>query len=237
MIRPFSSFSLKQALKDYLDEILPENCHKQSSGRLALSVTKLWTFENELLTHFESRSDLIAALSASCFIPVWSGSFSAPKIKDCKYIDGACSNNVPKFELSEDDIERGVRTITLAPFESDELEVSPIDNGFVFFKSRVMGAVFSASLPNFRRTFEAMLPLRPSRLVQYIESGYEDMKDFLLCNNLIRCINCFEEIFVNEKTDQSSALVSCVQCLKLMEKVDSLKLPESLRIFVDPSSS
>ena len=53
------SFSMVKILRDGLRNILPENAHKIATGRLFVSLTKFADGENKLVSHFDTREELI----------------------------------------------------------------------------------------------------------------------------------------------------------------------------------
>lgn len=64
---------LSSILAEGLDSLLPGDAHETCSGRLEVSVTPVWTFEDGVLNNwrvntFESRKELIDCIVASCAI-------------------------------------------------------------------------------------------------------------------------------------------------------------------------
>lgn len=70
---------IDKILRNSLEQVLPQNAHKLCSGRLFVSVTKLRglappDFENEIISQFETREDLIQVIQLSCvFAKVFKG--------------------------------------------------------------------------------------------------------------------------------------------------------------------
>ncbi|XP_070606941.1 patatin-like phospholipase domain-containing protein 4 isoform X2 [Erythrolamprus reginae] len=66
-------YDLMTKLRGYIDSILPSNAHEIAENRLFISVTNTKNGKNYLLSHFASREDLVKALLASSFIPLYAG--------------------------------------------------------------------------------------------------------------------------------------------------------------------
>eukprot|EP01038_Epipyxis_sp_PR26KG_P012821 gene12821-17191_t len=79
------------------DEYLPENAHQRCSGRLFISVTLFPSMKNRVVSHFESRNDLIWTIVASMCLPfAFIRDFPvrcAPELGYC--MDGGFSNDAP----------------------------------------------------------------------------------------------------------------------------------------------
>lgn len=204
--------------------MLPENAHKLCSKRLGLSLTRLWSFENMFVSEFYSRQDLIDAVSAGCFIPIWSGSLAAPKFRGDSCVDGAYSDNKPKFATKPGEI--APIQVKVSPF-SGEIDVAPTEtSGYLM---RMMGVYHHASWRNAVRSMHAIFPASTSHYKLYLLEGHQNMKDYLLGHNLIRCRRC--HLLMH---DSASHAPACLLCLLLIERVDSLRVPEELiRIMED----
>jgi patatin-like phospholipase domain-containing protein 2 len=114
---PFSpSFNIQTMLLDGLERNLPNNAHQRVNGRLHISLTRIFDGKNVVVSQFNSREDLVAALACSFFIPGFSG-LIPPKFHGVRYMDGAFSDNL----VALDD-----NTVTVSPF-SGETDISPKD--------------------------------------------------------------------------------------------------------------
>lgn len=114
---PFSpSFDIQKVLTRLLRQHLPLDAHKIVSGRLHISLTRIYDGKNVVVSQFNSREDLIDALSCSFFIPGFSGIYP-PKFHGVRYMDGAFSDNL--VSLDED-------TVTVSPF-CGESDICPRD--------------------------------------------------------------------------------------------------------------
>lgn len=210
-----------------LNLLLPTNAHEICTDRLGVSVTRLWPFENSFVSKFKSRNDLIDAVCAGCFIPMWSGALIGPKFRGKLHLDGAYTNNVPKFEP-----EPGVTQVALCPF-AGELEVSPKDEQN-WGEMYVFGSKFIFNWNNVIRSTHAMFPMRLHTYKAYLIDGHSNMKDYVLTNNMIKCESChLVSKSAKCKNDATSCpsgerKLGCIACLRLLERVDSLRPPENL---------
>jgi hypothetical protein len=222
--------SIMSLIEQKLDLLLPKNAHVLCSGRLGISLTKLWSFENRFVSEFDSRQDLIDAVVAGCFIPGWSGSLTAPLYKGEQFVDGAYSDNSPKFcDNNGTQLNNGTRSIQVCAFASD-LDVAPRDKTFLF-KARAFGNSYPFNLNNLIRSFHAMMPASIETYQYYLIEGHRNMKDYLFDNDFIKCRDCWHKSNLNETVTEKLA---CIACLKLMEQVDGLKIPKQmLDIFKD----
>lgn len=106
----------------YLFQFLPDDAHLRVSGKLHISLTRVYDGKNVIISHFESREDLLQALLASAFIPVFSG-ILPPKFHGVRYMDGGLSDNLPALDEN---------TITVSPF-CGETDICPRDDSSQLF--------------------------------------------------------------------------------------------------------
>ncbi|XP_066477980.1 patatin-like phospholipase domain-containing protein 4 isoform X2 [Tiliqua scincoides] len=66
-------FDVMTKLRGLIDSVLPPNAHEIAENRLFVSVTSAKNGKNHLLSNFASREDLVKALLASSFIPLYAG--------------------------------------------------------------------------------------------------------------------------------------------------------------------
>lgn len=226
--------SLTSQIEEKLDSMLPDNAHQLCSHRVGISLTKLWAMDNEIVSVFTTRRELIDAVLCGCFIPIWSGSLTLPLFRKQKCLDGAYSNNKPKFSDSQNIPETGHlhSQLEICPFAS-ETDVSP-KGEFYLFKMRVFGTFYCVNWNNIRRTCHAMLPYRLTTYKQYMVTGHGDMKNYVLGSGIVRCSSCHlssrQSCAFNHQVPTQSP---CLNCLKLLEKVDSLKLPDKILSIFD----
>lgn len=244
---PFNFKSIRNLLVERLERLVPENGHKLCSSRFGLTLTNIWTLDCPFVSEFESRQDLIDALVACCFIPVWSGSFSCPKYKNKPYCDGGFINNRPTFEMRPEEIESGRRTICMCPFPTEEIEIAPKVDDYLFSLSTV-GLKYKVDKTALPMGVRALIPCKISDYKPFFEGGFNQMKQFILKNDMIKCKSCFAKHDINRATItkryelpklnhnclKTENTKSCLSCLKLKEKVDSLRPPpEFLRLMED----
>lgn len=108
--------------RDYSFQILPDDAHIRVSGKLHISLTRVYDGKNVIVSQFDSREDLMQALLASAFVPVFSG-LIPPKFKGVRYMDGGFSDNLPTLDEN---------TITVSPF-CGESDICPRDDSSQLF--------------------------------------------------------------------------------------------------------
>lgn len=170
-------FQLTTRVSRLLDKILPPDAHELARGRLYVSLTHAKTRHNELFTDFRSRDELIAALAASCHIPVYSG-LRSPTVRGEHYFDGGLTDNLVRFLDG--------RTITVSPF-SGKQDIGPRDT----LKKGTKGAYFTLhnqdlqlNFNNVLRFSHAFFPPREYVLQQYLELGHKEASRFLIREGL-----------------------------------------------------
>ncbi|XP_074215216.1 patatin-like phospholipase domain-containing protein 4 isoform X1 [Camelus bactrianus] len=104
-------------LRSGMESILPANAHELAHNRLHISITNTKTRENDLVSSFSSREDLIKVLLASSFVPVYAG-LKPVEYRGQKWVDGGFTNSLPILPVG--------RTVTISPF-SGRLDISPQD--------------------------------------------------------------------------------------------------------------
>lgn len=120
---PFSpSFNIQTCLLEGLQKFLPPDAHERVNGRLHISLTRSYDGKNIIVSHFDSREDLLQALLCACFIPGFSG-ILPPRLKGIRYMDGAFSDNLPILDEN---------TVTVSPF-CGESDICPRDQSAQLF--------------------------------------------------------------------------------------------------------
>ncbi|XP_022705176.1 patanin-like phospholipase domain-containing protein [Varroa jacobsoni] len=197
-------FNLFDTMRRDLDLYMPADAHIRSSGKLFVSVTRASNLQNELISNFDSRQELIDVLMASCFIPYFLG-WVPPKVKGVSYIDGGISRNLPIHDE---------HTITVSPFPG-ESRIGPR----------------SGNLPKVAFMPETLLRLcktvyapSPSILEELIQQGYKDAVHFLQNNDMISCHSCIaaENYFITSSGPSSSMKISHSQQENDSEQLSSL---------------
>ncbi|XP_077424192.1 patatin-like phospholipase domain-containing protein 2 isoform X2 [Vanacampus margaritifer] len=163
------TFSLLRTVRDSLREKLPDDAHRRASGRLCVSLTRMHDRSNVLVSHFDSREELIQVLLCSCFFPVYCG-LIPPSYRGQLYMDGALSNNMPLLEHPN--------TITLAPFCS-ESDISPKDGAWTAISVHCNNLSIQVTAANVRRIYTSFLPPAPEELAEIFRCGHTDALRFL----------------------------------------------------------
>ncbi|EGT57162.1 hypothetical protein CAEBREN_22861 [Caenorhabditis brenneri] len=166
-------FVIGDRLRKVVERFVPDDISK-ANGLLFVSVTRLKTWKNELISNFTSKSDLIDCLMASCYHPMYSSGLSgkAPILRGEPYIDGGYSNILPEF-LDK-------RTVSVTAFAGDAdvcpAEKSALFNDWMFaFFNQNMKVTFS----NMKRVSNALFPPPRGMLQQYFEAGAKDAEKLL----------------------------------------------------------
>uniref|UniRef100_A0A1I7UXE0 FH2 domain-containing protein n=1 Tax=Caenorhabditis tropicalis TaxID=1561998 RepID=A0A1I7UXE0_9PELO len=111
-------------LRKIVERFVPDDISK-ANDLLFVSVTRLKTWRNELISNFHSKKDLIDCLMASCYHPMYSSGLSgkAPILRGEAYIDGGYSNILPEF-LDK-------RTVSCTAFAGDA-DICPAEKSALF---------------------------------------------------------------------------------------------------------
>lgn len=160
-------FSLEDSLLQCTLRALPEDAHIRASGRVFLSLTRVSTLANEIVSEFNSRDELIQALICCCFLPGLSG-YSVPSFRGRRYIDGGLTNNTPM---------KGEETLAINAFSGD-FDIMPDEGGDLL--GQLLPRVFGVSMTrtNLRKVFSALLPPTPEELDKFYYFGYADAQKF-----------------------------------------------------------
>lgn len=182
--RPLGVFDRSNQVVDILpkllDRIFPDDAHKRVSDRLHICMTRLKDMKKVIVNKFDSKKDLIDALNCSCFIPVWSGNHVST-YKGVKHIDGGFSDNLPVFDE---------HTIRICCF-AGATDISPYDRAKMeLLSGTVLNTPLYLNLANCRRFRKALFPPPASFIVDLLERGFQDARDFILSNDLIQCDFC-----------------------------------------------
>ncbi|CAG9766070.1 unnamed protein product [Ceutorhynchus assimilis] len=177
---PFNpSFNIHQLLLEGLEKFLPDDAHIRVSGKLHISLTRVCDGRNVIVSQFDSREELIQALLASAFIPIFSGLFP-PKFKGTRYMDGGYSDNLPTLDEN---------TITVSPF-CGESDICPRDDSSQLFHINIANTSIELSKHNIYRMVRILFPPQPETLANMCKQGFDDALRFLHRNNLINCTKC-----------------------------------------------
>lgn len=200
-------FRPNSLIRQGLEKYLPEDAHLQVNGKLHVSLTRVKDGQSLVVSQFDTREEVIEAITASCWHPGMSGVIP-PTFKGIRVIDGAYSNNMPI--LDED-------TITVSPFPG-MTDICPQTN---------RKALLINWLPNaqpyhnacylsdhlLKRVFRVMRPPPPELAASYCKEGFEDTLRFLQSRYMIACIKCLPKassLQLEEKLPHNS--FSSVEC-------------------------
>jgi len=187
------NFNINEIMLSALNDVLPANAHELVNGKINISVTRVSDGQNVILSHFETRAELIQAILCSCFIPFWSG-YIPPKFQGVQYIDGGFSKNL--LILDEN-------TITISPF-SGESDICPLDSTYNAYKINFSNTSISLSLENFYRLTRILFPPEPEILGNMCQQGFHDALRYLQRNNRIACTRCIavQSTFAIDEDDE-----------------------------------
>ncbi|KAL3319081.1 Patatin-like phospholipase domain-containing protein 2 [Cichlidogyrus casuarinus] len=184
LLGPFDPrYKPNEYLKQCLEALLPPDAHVLCTGRLHLSLTCISSQRNIVVSQYRTRDELIRVVLSSAFLPFFTG-FIPPTYKGQWVIDGGGTNNMLDLDKS---------TITISPFAGDadicprgEMLSTPIEDLFGS-QVRVSATTMAMNLFNFFRLFNAAFPMKPSKLLELAEQGYNDARRFLLTRGLVLC--------------------------------------------------
>ncbi|XP_026220737.1 patatin-like phospholipase domain-containing protein 2 [Anabas testudineus] len=169
------SFNLVKIVRHMLRGTLPADCHELASGRLGISLTRVTDGENVLVSHFNSKEELVQACVCSAYIPVYCG-LIPPTLQGVRYVDGGISDNLPQYELKN--------TITVSPF-SGESDICPRDTSTNIHELRFTNTSIQFTLTNLYRVSRALFPPDPMIMKTMCKQGYKDALHFLKRNGLL----------------------------------------------------
>uniref|UniRef100_A0A0A9W8S5 triacylglycerol lipase n=1 Tax=Lygus hesperus TaxID=30085 RepID=A0A0A9W8S5_LYGHE len=220
---PFSpSFHVQEVLLEGLSKVLPEDAHLRVNGKLHISLTRVYDGKNVIVSHFDSKEDLLECLLASCFVPIFSG-FIPPKFHGERYIDGGFSNNLPLLDE---------HTITVSPF-CGESDICPRDESSQLFHMNVANTSIALSKQNIYRFARILWPPKPEILSNMCKQGFDDTLRFLQRNDLINCTRCLavqSTYVISENVDESGDTCEfdpqCQQCNEHRQEAMVANLPD-----------
>ncbi|XP_043473781.1 1-acylglycerol-3-phosphate O-acyltransferase Pnpla3 isoform X2 [Leptopilina heterotoma] len=229
---PFSpSFNVHAILMDNLQQNLPEDAHLRVNGKLHVSLTRVYDGKNVIVSQFNSKEDLLQALLASSFIPIFSG-ILPPRFHGIRYMDGGFSDNLPTLDEN---------TITISPF-CGESDICPRDISSQLFHVNVANTSIELSRQNIYRFARILFPPNPEILSNMCKQGFDDALRFLHRNNLINCNRCLavQSTFVVSETldDNMEYDPECLECKMHRQEALVANFPDTLMsIFQDAIDS
>ncbi|XP_062990401.1 1-acylglycerol-3-phosphate O-acyltransferase Pnpla3-like [Elgaria multicarinata webbii] len=169
------SFNVMKIIRDGVHRSLPENAHQLISGKLCISLTRVSDGKNVLVSHFNSKEEVVQALLCSSFVPIYCG-LIPPSFRGVRYVDGGISDNLPQYDSKN--------TITISPF-SGECDICPKGNSANFHEMNVTNTSIQFCLGNLNRLTQAFFPPEPKVLGEICEQGYSDALRFLKENGML----------------------------------------------------
>ncbi|WOK97694.1 hypothetical protein Cni_G06402 [Canna indica] len=117
--RKGTAFRLGAVLRDALNNLLPDDVHTKSSGRIRVAITQLfWRPKGLLVDQFESKEDLINAVFTSSFIPGYLAPRPATLFRNRLCIDGGLTLFMPPTSAS--------KTVRVCAFPANRLGLKGI---------------------------------------------------------------------------------------------------------------
>ncbi|XP_034936262.1 1-acylglycerol-3-phosphate O-acyltransferase Pnpla3 isoform X2 [Chelonus insularis] len=210
---------------------LPDDAHIRVSGKLHISLTRVYDGQNVIVSQFNSREDLLQALLASSFVPIFSG-LLPPRFHGIRYMDGGFSDNLPTLDDN---------TVTISPF-SGESDICPRDISSQLFHVNFANTSIELSRQNIYRLARILFPPNPEILSKMCQQGFDDALRFLHRNNLINCNRCvsIQSTFVISETldDNTEYDPECVECKMHRQEALVADLPETvMKLFQDAIDS
>lgn len=166
-VTPGYNFML--TLREGIEEILPSEAHSLATDRLYVSITHSKSGKNHIVSRFTSREELIKALLASSYVPVYAG-LKPVEFKGQKWIDGGFTDSLPILPVG--------RTITVSPFAGMQ-DVCPVHRGSFNTQLRLANMKVMFSMENIKRLNQALFPPSTSSMQSLCDEGYRDAVRFL----------------------------------------------------------
>ncbi|XP_071644960.1 1-acylglycerol-3-phosphate O-acyltransferase Pnpla3 isoform X2 [Temnothorax longispinosus] len=229
---PFSpSFNVQEILLDSLRKFLPDDAHIRVNGKLHISLTRVYDGKNVIVSQFNSKEDLLQALLATSFVPLFSG-LLPPRFHGIRYMDGGFSDNLPTLDEN---------TITVSPF-CGESDICPRDISSQLFHVNVANTSIELSRQNIYRFTKILFPPKTETLSSMCKQGFDDALRFLHRNNLLNCTRCLavQSTYIVQETidDGMEYDPECVECKMHRQEALVANMPETvMTIFQDAIDS
>ncbi|XP_026158060.1 patatin-like phospholipase domain-containing protein 4 isoform X2 [Mastacembelus armatus] len=157
-------------LREGIEEILPSDAHRLAADRLYISITHSKSGKNHIVSRFTYREELVKALLASSFVPLYAGLKPVEFRGQEDWIDGGFSNSLPILPVG--------RTITVSPFAGLQ-DVSPVHRGSFNTQLRLANMNIMFSMENIKRLNQALFPPPTSSMQSLCEQGFGDAMRFM----------------------------------------------------------
>ncbi|KAL7673429.1 hypothetical protein ACOME3_008287 [Neoechinorhynchus agilis] len=179
-------YSFSNAVRAAVERVLPQNAHEICSGRLHVGITKLRDGKHRLVSHFDTREQLIEALVCSCFIPLLSG-LKPPRYKEAYYWDGGLTQICPILNNETIRVCPFVAAVDICPKEEEIMsskDLSWIDrlmqNAYVV----KAGVKMRFSYAHFLRFLQGFVPPNIESYCNLYESGFKAALHFIRSKGL-----------------------------------------------------
>ncbi|KAJ4965578.1 hypothetical protein NE237_017427 [Protea cynaroides] len=115
-----TAFRLGAVLRNVLHDVLPDDVHSRSNGRVRVAVTQiLWRPKGLLVDQFDSKEDLINAVITSSFIPGYLAPRPATLFRNRLCVDGGLTLFMPPTSAPQ--------TVRVCAFPADQLTLQGIE--------------------------------------------------------------------------------------------------------------
>ncbi|XP_069377454.1 patatin-like phospholipase domain-containing protein 4 isoform X2 [Paralichthys olivaceus] len=162
-------YNFMLTLREGIEEILPGDAHSLATERLHVSITHSRSGRNHIVSRFTSREELVKALLASSFVPVYAG-LKPVEFRGQKWIDGGFTDSLPILPVG--------RTITVSPFAGLQ-DVCPVHRGRFHTQLKLANMNVTLSVENIKRLNRALFPPSTSTMHFFCEQGFDDAVRFL----------------------------------------------------------
>ena len=157
---------------------LPVDAHIRASGKLFISLTRVYDGKNVIVSDYKSREELIQVLLCSCFVPFYSGIFP-PKYRGVRYVDGGLSNNLPAFS----------DTITVSPWSGNS-DICPRNDGSVsLLDLSFVNQSIQLTASNLYRCSTMFFPPNPEVLKEFCCQGFRETVQYLRDHGLFETLH------------------------------------------------
>nr|XP_046238661.1 patatin-like phospholipase domain-containing protein 4 isoform X2 [Scatophagus argus]XP_046238662.1 patatin-like phospholipase domain-containing protein 4 isoform X2 [Scatophagus argus]XP_046238663.1 patatin-like phospholipase domain-containing protein 4 isoform X2 [Scatophagus argus] len=166
-VTPGYNFML--TLREGIEEILPNEAHSLANDRLHISMTHFKSGKNYIVSRFTTREELVKALLASSYVPIYAG-LKPVEFRGQKWIDGGFTDSLPILPVG--------RTITVSPFAGVQ-DVCPVHRGNFKTQLRLANMNVMLSMENIKRLNQSLFPPSTSNMQSLCEEGFSDTVRFL----------------------------------------------------------
>ena len=205
-------FKLNEILLKNLTEKLPMDAHLKTSGKLFVSLTRVYDCKNVIISDFATREELINVLLCSCFVPFYSG-FVPPKYRGTYYVDGGISNNLPSFN----------DTITVSPWSGSSDICPRNDDESSLIDLIVVNTSIQATPSNIYRCSTMFFPPDPKVLRDFCTQGFQETVQYLQDHGLFESTHGLQKnLSFSTKINQKKIRQDLTRKLSMSENINQL---------------